>query len=32
LNEVIYFRLGQTLDVVRGTAMILSGIAAPPSF
>ena len=30
LNEVSAFRLGQTLDEVRGNAMILSGIAKPP--
>ena len=29
LNDVVNFRLGQTLDEVRGNAMILSGIAAP---
>ena len=29
LNQVINFRLGQTLDDVRSNAMILSGISRP---
>ena len=29
LQEVVDFRLGQTLDEVRGNAAILSGIAKP---
>ena len=29
LNQVVQFRLGQTLDDVRGDATILSGISKP---
>jgi len=29
LNDVVNFRLGQTIDDVRGNAVILSGIAQP---
>lgn len=29
LNDVVNFRLGQTIDEVRANAVILSGIAAP---
>ena len=31
LNKVHQFRLGQTLDEVKGSAQILSGIAVPPT-
>jgi hypothetical protein len=31
LNKVSEFRLGQTLDDVKGNAQILSGIAVPPT-
>lgn len=31
LNDVVNFRLGQTIDEVRANAVILSGIAAPSS-